>query len=88
MLQKQGVPIEQAYLFGSWAKGTQQKDSDIDLAVVSSVFRDWEQKNRLLTRVKRAVFSDIEPHGFHPKNFKPKENPVAYEIVKHGIRII
>ena len=30
----------------------------------------------------------IETHGFHPDDFDPTENSVAYEAIKYGIRII
>lgn len=88
LLEKQGVPIQAAYLFGSWAKGTQHKNSDIDICVVSPTFRSWEQKVRTLGNAQYEDFLVIEPHGYHPKDFKPSENPVAQEILKHGIRLI
>lgn len=87
-LKKQGTVINSAYLFGSWAKGTQHKDSDIDLAIVSPMFTSWHKKTQRLAKAKYLDLVDVEPHGFHPKDFKPEENPVAYEVVKHGIKII
>ncbi len=87
-LEKQGVPIKNAYLFGSWAKGTEHKDSDIDIAIISPSFRTWERKTDKLSRAMRMDFSMIESHGFHPKQFNPQTNPVAYEIKKYGIKII
>jgi uncharacterized protein len=86
-LEHQGVPLERVYLFGSWAKGTQHKDSDIDLAIISSKFKTWSKKTRLLSKAMRMDFSAVEPHGFHPKDFV-KENPVVDEILKYGIRIV
>jgi len=88
ILEKQGVSIERAYLFGSWAKGTPHKWSDIDLAIVSPSFKDWEKKTKKLARAKYLDLEAIEPHGFHPNDFDPRVNPVAHEILKHGIRII
>lgn len=87
-LEKQGVPIKNAYLFGSWAKGAHHKDSDIDLAIISPAFKTWYTKTKKLSRAMRMDFSLIESHGFHPKQFDPKTNPVAHEILKHGIKII
>lgn len=87
-LEKQGISIKNAYLFGSWAKGTEHKDSDIDLAIISPAFRTWETKTNKLSRAMRMDFSMIESHGFHPKQFDPRTNPVAYEIKKYGIKII
>lgn len=87
-LEKQGVPIKSAFLFGSWAKGTQHQDSDIDLAIISPAFNTWWSKARKLTKAIYSDFSIIEPHGFHPNNFDPATDPVAYEVIKHGIKII
>lgn len=87
-LKKQGIPIKNAYLFGSWAKGTQHKDSDIDMAIISSRFTNWTKTYKLLSSGTKMDFADIESHGFHPKDFDPNSNPVAYEIKKYGIKII
>ncbi|OGY85398.1 MAG: hypothetical protein A2233_05045 [Candidatus Kerfeldbacteria bacterium RIFOXYA2_FULL_38_24] len=87
ILEKQGVKIDSAYVFGSWAKGTQHKNSDIDVCIISPQFKNWKKKTKLLARAQYDDFFDIEPHGFDKKNFNPKENPVAYEVLKHGIQI-
>ncbi len=87
-LKKQGIPIKNAYLFGSWAKGTQHQDSDIDVAIISSKFTNWTKTYKLLTSQTRLDFADIESHGFHPKQFNSKTNPVAHEILKYGIKIM
>jgi hypothetical protein len=87
-LKKQKVPIKRAYLFGSWAKGTQHRWSDIDLAVISPAFTGLWKTNRTLSKALLSDFVGIEAHGFHPDNFDPRISPVADEIVKHGIRII
>lgn len=87
MLEKEGVPIQSAYLFGSWAKGTQHKDSDIDLAIISPAFGTWHKKNKILAKTMHMDFSAVEPHGFHPRDFT-LDNPVADEIMKYGIKII
>jgi len=38
-LREAGIDVSEAYLFGSVAQGLPEKDSDIDLAVVSSDFQ-------------------------------------------------
>jgi len=82
------APIERAYIFGSWTKKKQRRNSDIDVCVVSSAFTTWDKTVKSLSRSMRQEWSPIEPHGMHTSDFKPSENPVAYEVVKHGIRII
>jgi predicted nucleotidyltransferase len=59
------IPVEQFYLFGSYAKGTSHKDSDIDVAlVVSHLGDDYDflTTEPLLWRLKRQVDCRIEPH--------------------------
>ena len=38
-LRKNGIRVERAYLYGSYANGKPDKNSDIDLVVVSRQFR-------------------------------------------------
>lgn len=88
VLQERKLPITAAYLFGSWAKGTQHKDSDIDVCVISPQLKGWTYKNRKLSKLPYDDLLSIEPHGFKPEDFNPAADPLAYEIVKYGIRVI
>ncbi|MDR2149144.1 MAG: nucleotidyltransferase domain-containing protein [Tannerella sp.] len=59
------VPIEQFWLFGSYAKNTAHKDSDIDIAlVVNHLDSDYSilLTEPILWRLKRQVDLRIEPH--------------------------
>jgi predicted nucleotidyltransferase len=57
------MPIEKVYLFGSYAKGTSHKDSDIDVAVVVEHFEgDYFDVIPPLWKLKRQVDYRIEPH--------------------------
>jgi len=76
------------YLYGSYAKGTQNADSDIDLAVVAdglsgdSVDDTWRLMN-----LRRSIDTRIEPHPFLPSGFT-EDNPMAKEVMRSGIRIV
>lgn len=87
-LQLQGARISSAYLFGSWAKGTEHRDSDIDLAIFSPDFTTWAKKTTLLARAKRHDFALIEAHGFANKSINDLSVPVIDEIKKEGIKIM
>ncbi len=81
------IPIVEAVLFGSYAKGTNHQYSDIDLALVSTSFSG----NRFLDKEKIreyiiSVNSDISPMPFRPEDFT-NDNFFANEILKEGIRI-
>lgn len=84
LLHQDKLPIQQVFLFGSWAKGTASKDSDIDLCIISKDFSKIDPWQYLWT--KRIELDDyvIQPVGFHLKDFRD-EDPLAYEIKKTGI---
>ena len=54
--------VKDAILFGSYSKGTQKKDSDIDIAiVVDDIVGDYFDSVPLLWKIKRQVSNFIEP---------------------------
>lgn len=80
--------MDSAYLFGSYARGTQDKWSDIDLAVVSPDFSEDLFGERLfLMRLACDIDERIEPKPFRPDGFEPFD-PLVYEIQKHGVKLI
>lgn len=88
-LKKENYPFSAIYLFGSYAKGTSHKWSDIDVAVVSDKMkRNRDESRFLLWRIRRDVDLMIEPHGFTVKDFQDDNDPMVYEIKKTGIKII
>ncbi|MDQ1284252.1 MAG: uncharacterized protein QG620_600 [Patescibacteria group bacterium] len=88
-LKKAKYPFSAMYLFGSYAKGKPRKDSDIDVAVVSSELdKNWDKARFKLWHLTVNVDTRIEPHGFSPEDFKDYWNPMAHEIKKTGIRVV
>jgi uncharacterized protein len=82
------IGITTLYLYGSYANGTNHKDSDIDIAVISDQFSGDVVDDMLkLMRLRRNIDFRIEPHPFLPEDFTPA-NPIANEIIQTGIRII
>jgi predicted nucleotidyltransferase len=79
------MQIEQVYLFGSYAKGNPDADSDIDVALV---VRDWVGDYfdviPLIWRLTEKVDMRIEPHVI-----VPQEDYAGFldEIRKTGILI-
>ena len=56
------MPIEAVYLFGSYAKGTANKDSDIDVALVVNHFEgDFFDVIPPIWRLRETVDFRIEP---------------------------
>ncbi len=80
--------IDDAYLYGSFAKGTAGKWSDIDIAIVSSDFSDDLFEDRLiLMRLASTIDDRIEPKPFNKELFNA-DDPLVDEIQKHGIRLM
>ena len=73
-------------LFGSFAKGTNSSDSDIDIAVVFKDFSDTINMQLELMRLRRKIDSRIEPHPFKQADFN-YTNPIVNEILKYGLEI-
>jgi predicted nucleotidyltransferase len=83
-LEENGIRLKTIYLYGSYAGGNPNEDSDIDLAIVSPDFkldtmRDW---NRVF-RICFEVDPHIEPVLYRPSDLK-KPHPLAFRIKKFG----
>jgi predicted nucleotidyltransferase len=70
-------------LFGSYAKGNFNADSDIDIAVILKDYNNLIDTQLDLMRLRRKIDSRIEPHPFREKDFDIS-NPIVNEIVKYG----
>ena len=75
-----------AYLFGSYAKGNEHIDSDIDIAIVIGKMDDFFSVQMQLMRLRRTIDLRIEPHPILEEDFNA-QNPFAYEIQKTGIEL-
>ncbi len=78
--------ILQAYLFGSYAKGTNHEDSDIDVAVVVKNVSDIIDTQIEMMKLRRRIDLRIEPHPFIVSDFN-QNDPLVNEILKYGIRL-
>jgi predicted nucleotidyltransferase len=74
------------YLFGSYAKGNYNDDSDIDIAVVFKDYNNLINMQLELMRIRRKTDSRIEPHPFRESEFE-QSIPIVNEIIKFGIEI-
>ncbi len=87
MTQSLHIKIEKAFLFGSYSKNSQNKYSDIDLAIVSKDFTDNPLEN--WKKVGRATikYHLIEPHLFTWGDYEGNSSFLMEEILKTGIEI-
>ena len=88
VISQNNVKIDKLYLFGSYAKGGAQDDSDIDIAIISRDFKgDRFIDRRLIVPLRRGIDRRIEPIPYRPEDFK-ESDPLVSEIVRSGIEII
>jgi len=88
LLKEKKFPLSSAYLFGSYARGDNNKYSDIDLAIVSKLKRKTEKREDSLMMLRHEIDSKIEPHYFSANEFKDKSLILVNEVKKTGIKIL
>jgi uncharacterized protein len=83
----ESFPIAKAFLFGSYAKGTANKDSDIDVAIISNSFSGNSYYDNVETgALTWGIDTRIEVVTFKPENFND-QNLLASEIMTNGIEL-
>lgn len=77
---RNSMQVDQIYLFGSYATGKADADSDIDLLIVSPDFTDdFVQNQLILMRARREIDYRIEPH---PVLTKDLDSNILFTIAK------
>lgn len=86
-LSKQ-IPLQKVILFGSYAKGTPHKYSDIDLAVFSDYFKNMSRVDGIHFLLLNATDFDVdlEPQPFTMDEYSDPVGLVQ-EILRTGIEI-
>ena len=79
--------IEAIILFGSYAKGTQNEDSDIDIAIISSDFKDIFDDMADLIGYTWKIDTRIEPHPISKEDYDKIATPFVKEVVDTGIKV-
>jgi len=79
--------LSEAWLFGSYAKGNQHDNSDIDIAIVLKEIgtHSFETEVQLML-IRKGEETIIEPHAFTKDEFNFNE-PMVYQIIKYGEKI-
>lgn len=83
------LPVERAYLFGSYAIGHNRDYSDIDLAIVTPILNDknsFSINQKIFSRASRYNV-DLEPICFSPEEFEKEELPIVLDIKRDGVEI-
>ena len=86
LLKKHDIPVLSAYLFGSFASGKSNEDSDIDIALVLEHYVDTPENCLAFMKFRREVDLRIEPHPFDKRDFE-KGDPFVDIIRTTGIAL-
>lgn len=79
--------VEAIILFGSYAKGTENEDSDIDIAIISSDFKDIIEDGANLIGYTWKIDTRIEPHPITTDDYENIANPFVKEVIDTGIKV-
>ena len=81
--------VKAIILFGSYAKGTNHKDSDIDIAIITDDLKckDVFDEQLNLKRLRRNIDYRIEPHLIEVADYDNIENPFIQEVINTGIKV-
>ena len=84
-LLSQHISFDKMILFGSYARGSQREDSDVDVAIIVDEMQgDYFSTRPLLWRIRREVDDRIEPILFETKH---DESGFLEEVMRNGILI-
>jgi len=86
-LKMTNVGFSEAWLFGSYATGSQHENSDIDIAIIlkDNENHTFETDVRLMM-IRKGEETIIEPHAFSKEEFDINV-PIVNQIMKYGEKI-
>ena len=82
-----GVSLRKVILFGSYSSNTQNKNSDIDVALVADEFTGVPSEDvKLFLKALRNYYI-VQPQTFNPSQFSAKTDPFVETIIRTGIEV-
>lgn len=86
----QEITVQSVFLFGSYATGNWNSESDIDVAIFSDDFSSMDRVEAITFLLNKALpyNLDIQPLAYNEDDLEnPSENPFIHEILTTGIKI-
>lgn len=89
LLEKEGIPVARILIYGSYARGTFHRDSDIDVCVVSSAFgKDRLQERFFLSHQAPKIDPRIEAVPFSIRDYQHNRvSPLLHQIRKEAYEV-
>ena len=84
---KKQYNVTDIILFGSYAKGTENENSDIDIAVILDDFDDIYDCMAKLMGMTWNIDARIEPHPIKKKDFDEVSDYFIQEVINTGIKV-
>ncbi len=85
LLKDERIDVVKVYLFGSWARGNNREDSDIDVALICNDRNDDAiEQGMKLWRLAVRVDTRLSPIFLTPADFAKDYVPIVPEI-KNGL---
>ena len=81
------TPCHKAYVFGSYANGTADKYSDLDLVIIAETNRPFVERFRDFDTILEISPVPVELIIYTPNEFEnmiKKENPLVMNVLKEG----
>ena len=86
-LKRNKISVDQAVLFGSYARGNFNEWSDIDIALVSDAFEGhWIKDRDKIRAITLSISCDIQVLPYRPEDFN-SDDPFVREIIETGVRV-
>jgi predicted nucleotidyltransferase len=84
-----GIHVDKTILYGSYATGKESKDSDLDVAVISSDFgKDRYKEGAMLMKLAWRIDPRLHPVPLSAASFAEDTwIPLVYEIKAHGVEL-
>lgn len=86
-VKEHDIKVEKAILFGSYALNTADKNSDIDIAIISPDFgKDRFEEAILLKKISEEVYTGISPEPYTVEEYEKasKGDFLYHEIIAKG----
>ena len=83
-------PLNNAYLYGSWAENKATNESDVDLLILSSHFRNLtqEERDRLLYRLSAGIPLDLHVYGLTPEEYNGASRLTTVGAIRDSGKVI
>ena len=93
-LEDMKISVKRMVIFGSYAAGSEKKNSDLDVVVISDDFKGMNLFSRLeilgLALAKARIFEPIEAIGYTEQEFasRGKGTFIGDEVKTKGVQIL